>query len=174
MIRVIAFAGKAGAGKSTAARHLISNHGYTLVRFADPLKNMLRAMGLNEREINGDLREEPCELLDGQSPRLAMQTLGTEWGRNTISPDLWVNLWRSQVRTLHLLDKPVVVDDMRFPNEHRYVKSLDGLVIKIEADQITNVREHESENYNLIPDHVVYNHRDAAFYNRIDDLLASF
>jgi hypothetical protein len=42
---------------------------------------------------SGDLKEVPVDCLDGQTPRRAMQLLGTEWGR-TLSADLWINAWR--------------------------------------------------------------------------------
>jgi hypothetical protein len=42
-----------------------------------------------------------------------MVTLGTEWGRDAVHPDLWVRLWAaSGPRTSR-----VVVEDVRFPNE---------------------------------------------------------
>jgi hypothetical protein len=79
--RLIALTGYAGSGKSTLADILACEHGFTVVKFAGPLKAMLRALGLDEREIEGDLKEQPCQLLAGHTPRRAMQTLGTEWGR---------------------------------------------------------------------------------------------
>jgi hypothetical protein len=48
------------------------------VKFAGPLKSMCMALGLTEAHIEGHLKEVPCELLCGQTPRHAMQTLGTE------------------------------------------------------------------------------------------------
>lgn len=34
------------------------------------------------------------------SPRIMLQTLGTEWGRESINPDIWINALISQARTL--------------------------------------------------------------------------
>jgi hypothetical protein len=61
--QIIAFTGLAGSGKSTAAKHLCTRHGFERVRFAGPLKDMMRALGLTEREIEGDRKESPCALL---------------------------------------------------------------------------------------------------------------
>ena len=83
--------GKAGSGKSTAAQVLIDG-GFKRVKFADPLKNMLRAIGLTDQHIEGDLKEVPCDMLLGQTPRHAMQTLGTEWGRGCIGGEFWTCL----------------------------------------------------------------------------------
>ena len=85
---VIAITGQAGSGKTTIAKHLELEYNYVRVRFAEVLKDMLLALGLTEEEINGDLKEKPCSLLLGKTPRHAMQTLGIEWGRNLIHPDI--------------------------------------------------------------------------------------
>ena len=84
-------------GKTTSAMYLKQRHDFVHTKFAMPLKNMLRSMwrsvGLDEetieRKIEGDLKEVPCEFLNGHTPVHAMQTLGTEWGRVCISPTLW-------------------------------------------------------------------------------------
>ena len=38
---LIGIAGAAGAGKDTVANHLVQHYGYTVYKFADPLKRML-------------------------------------------------------------------------------------------------------------------------------------
>lgn len=126
MIRLIALTGPAGAGKSTAAKHLVARHGYRVEKFAGPLKDMLRGFGLTERHIEGDLKEVPCDLLGGKTPRYAMQTLGTEWGRDLISPSLWVDTWSSRAAT-----GLVVCDDCRFPNEAAAVRALGGVIVRV-------------------------------------------
>lgn len=125
--RLIALTGAAGSGKSTAASYLVEHHGYVRVRFAQPLKDMMAALGLDERHIEGDLKQTPMEELSGQTPRYAMQTLGTEWGRNCMGDDFWVNLWRQDA----LRHERVVVDDCRFPNEAEAIHALGGKIIKI-------------------------------------------
>lgn len=60
--RLIGFCGRAGAGKTFAATHLVSNCGYTRVRYAEPLKAMMRALGLTEAETDGGAKERPCAL----------------------------------------------------------------------------------------------------------------
>src|SRR5258708_1145419 len=88
---------------------------------------MLRAIGLGDDELEGNLKEVPCGLLCGQTPRHAMVTLGTEWARDQISKDLWVTIWEDTV--CRVLDEGgrVVVDDCRFSNELRMVQKLRGI-----------------------------------------------
>lgn len=124
--RIIALVGNAGAGKSTVADFLIEKYGYHRVKFAGPLKNMLRAIGLDDEEIEGSRKEEPCDLLCGKTPRHAMVTLGTEWGRDMIGPEFWTGLWEEEVCAHLNSGLNVVVDDCRFPNELEAVKRRRG------------------------------------------------
>jgi hypothetical protein len=130
---VVAFTGRAQAGKSTAAAYLVERHGYTRVRFAGPLKDMMRAIGLDDAEIEGNLKEAPCVLLQGKTPRHAMQALGTEWGRDCIGPNFWVDIWSAQAARVIRQGGRVAVDDCRFPNENSAVRALGGRVIAIEG-----------------------------------------
>lgn len=135
-MQVIGITGRKRHGKDTVARELLLK-GFTIVRFAEPLKNMLRAFyathnvpaGIVERKIEGDLKEQPCDLLAGKSPRYAMQTLGTEWGRNLIDPDFWINSFKTRV----VGNEKVAVPDVRFANECAAVHDVGGHVWRIDA-----------------------------------------
>ncbi|MEW6121667.1 MAG: deoxynucleotide monophosphate kinase [Pseudomonadota bacterium] len=130
---VIALAGPAGAGKSTAAAYLVREHGYTLVKFAAGLKAMLRLIGLTDAHIEGHLKEVPCKLLCGRTPRHAMQTLGSEWGRDLIGADLWANVWLDTAADVLDQGGRVVVDDCRFENEAAKVRELGGIVVRLDG-----------------------------------------
>lgn len=129
--RIIALVGNAGAGKSTVAEYLMEVHRYQLVKFAGPLKTMLRAIGLDDEEIEGSRKEQPCDLLCGKTPRHAMVTLGTEWGRDQIGENFWAGLWQEDVAMNLNSGHVVVVDDCRFPNELAAVKEMGGIVWRI-------------------------------------------
>lgn len=126
-MRIVGLTGLIASGKTTVALSLVWQHNFTRVRFAEPLKDMLRALGLQEPEIEGTLKETPCDLLGGRTPRLAMQTLGTEWGRGMIDPDLWVRAWHKRLSCQY----NIVADDVRFPNEAAAIKELGGTLIRI-------------------------------------------
>jgi hypothetical protein len=154
---IIGFTGLAGSGKSTAADYLVKQHGFVRTRFADSLKGMLRAMGLSPAEIDGDLKEKPSALLMGKTPRWAMQTLGTEWGRKCIHHDIWVALW--QRTALDIIDHGgrVVVDDCRFDNEARIIHSMGGRLCKIVRHGAGTKSVHVSEQADLAYDALVHN-----------------
>lgn len=153
MTMLIGFCGRARAGKGMAADWLVRRHGYELVKFAAPLKDMLRVLGLTNAEIEGDLKEKPCALLGGKTPRWAMQALGTEYGRNLIDKDLWVRAWANRLVPYRL----VTVDDVRFPNEEAALHTMGGLLIEVRRDGTDAPVNHESEQHVFSPDYVIEN-----------------
>lgn len=146
--KVIALIGQAGSGKTTIAEHLELQHHYVRVRFAGILKAMLFELGLTLEEIDGALKEKPCPLLLGKTPRYAMQTLGIEWGRHLIHPDLWAHAWKVKVTEQLNLGHRVVCDDCRFENETNSVRSFQRAQIwsvwRLERD-LPKRMDHESE-----------------------------
>ncbi len=167
---VIALTGLAGSGKSTASKHLIEKHGYKLVKFAGPLKDMLRAIGLSEAQIEGELKEEPCEWLQGATPRHAMQTLGTQWGRACIGPSFWIELWVRRVNQIIAEGGRVVVDDCRFPNEADEARKLGGVVWRL-VGRGGIAGAHESEVGCGRPDVEIHNTGDISDLRRQLDMF---
>ena len=127
-------------GKSTAASILWQRFGYIRVPFAETLKLMIRVMledaGYTANEIhrleNGDKKELMpffnCDL------RHLYTTLGTEWGRMLIHPDLWIKVWTAKVMKLNACGKRVVVEDVRFLNEIKTVLSRQGIMMRIDRE----------------------------------------
>ncbi len=131
---IIGLAGTAGSGKDTLGDYLVCQHGFTKLAFADPLRDMVVALlvhlGIDERDALWSLandrlfKEHPLPQID-RSPRQLMQTLGTEWGRNQVHPDLWLKIAQERIE---LTAGPVVITDVRFSNEAQLVRDLGGKV----------------------------------------------
>lgn len=149
---IIGLVGLRRSGKDTAAAAL-QELGYTNVKFAAPMKDMLRNLfdyaGLSartiERMIEGDLKEEPVGVLGGRSARHAMQTLGTNWGRDLVAQELWVNLCMARCAQLPL----VAVSDVRFYNESEAIRNAGGRIIRITRPNNVPVDSHVSESLTL-------------------------
>jgi len=164
--KLIALTGLAGSGKSTAASALVET-GFVRVSFAAPLKAMMAALyehaGLPaseiKRRIEGPRKQESDPLLGDQTPRYAMQTLGTEWGRDTIFADLWANAAIREINRLMGLGVSVVVDDCRFPNEADAIRSLGGFIIRIKGRGGIE-GGHASEKMEFEADDVLHNRHD--------------
>jgi len=79
------------------------------------------------------------------TPRLLLQLLGTECGRNIIHPNIWVNslfadyVKKENIKINSSIDKiPLefnypnwIITDLRFPNELEAVKSRGGITIRV-------------------------------------------
>lgn len=146
MLRVIAIAGLAGAGKSTIASILSAQYGFQLLKFADPLKQMMAVMGLSREDMEDPRKKGlPYKLLCNKSPRYAMQTLGTEWGRVLIGENLWSGIWRQRAKNLLLDGQNIICDDCRFVNEVEVVKDLGGEIWSIRRPLAPAAIAHASE-----------------------------
>jgi hypothetical protein len=131
---LIGFTGLRRSGKDTAAGFLADQQ-FVVRRFAGALKDMLSAYleirGVDSskifRMLEGDLKEAPSHYFEGRSPRHAMQTLGTEWGRQLIGDSIWVNTCLDEARR----HDRVAIADVRFPNEAMAIRKAGGRIIKI-------------------------------------------
>lgn len=128
---LIALTGLASSGKSTIADFLVHEHKFTKIKFAAPLKRMLSALGLTWQELEGEFKELPCAMLQGHTPREAMQWLGTEWGREKFGENFWVDIWKGFVKSELSHGGRVVVDDCRFLSEAAAVRALGGHIWRV-------------------------------------------
>lgn len=128
---LVAFSGLAGCGKTTAAAHLRWRFGYDPYSFADPLREMLGALGVSEQQTREE-KNLPVPHLGGKTPRELLQSLGTEWGRDLVATNIWLNVAEHRVNELYRLGaRYVVIDDCRFENEAQWVRDQGGLVVHI-------------------------------------------
>ena len=145
---LVAFTGLKQSGKDTAATSL-THRGYAHVKMAEPMKQMLRVLlqyrgapaGQINRMLEGDLKEVPTPYLNGRTPRYAMQTLGTEWGRELMAEDFWIGAARDRIEQ----SPRVVVSDIRFGNEADLIRELGGTLYRIEREGQTVTDLHPSE-----------------------------
>ena len=124
--RVIGFAGWAGSGKNVAAEAT----GGLVIGFADPLYAGLAVMlGVTEDQLRARVTKELPIAGIGKSPRDLLRTLGTEWGRELVRPDIWLVRARQRIEDAGRAGAAVVaVCDVRFPNELAMIHDLGGQV----------------------------------------------
>ncbi len=143
--QLIAFSGPAGVGKSTAAQYLVERHGFKRMSFADPLRDMLRALGLTDDDFTQEGKARPHPLLQGKTPRQSLQSLGTEWGRQMIGPEIWKEAAMRRAYHAVQMGQRVVFDDCRFDNEAQAVLNMCGLVIELHRPEVARLNGHASE-----------------------------
>lgn len=146
---IIGLAGAAGAGKDTVRHMLEEEHGFVGLAFADPVRDMARALlahvYADHFAQRRELKETAVPVL-GVSYREIAQTLGTEWGRNTIRPLLWADIATAKVRLMLARgERRVVISDVRFPDEAEAIRSMGGVVWVVTRQDAAPVREHVSE-----------------------------
>lgn len=189
---LVGIIGQAGAGKDTIADHLVREHGFVKVSFADPMKRFAREVfDFAEHQVWGniDAKNTPDPRWDGLTPRFALQTLGTEWGRGC-HPDVWIRYalriadalrvggWR-YTPSYGLFEEEgrsgfgVVIADCRFANEIAAVRKAGGATVRVRRpgfEGAVGVAHHASEeDQKSLPDSSL----DAVFENdgTIPDLL---
>lgn len=140
---VIGIAGPARAGKDTVASYILGARGYGYrYGFADPIKRMLLALNIDCTDPFWVQNKESEIPALGVSLRHLLQTLGTEWGRRLVNPDLWVILAKQQLADA---GPGMVVSDVRFENEAKWIRSIGGLIIHLRRKDAQQVKPHESE-----------------------------
>ncbi len=139
--KIIGLAGRARSGKDTCAGFL-TNRGFLRRGFADPLKEAARAIfGFSDAQLFGDEKEVEDPFWE-KSPRRILQLLGTEAVRQQIDDQAWV---KSLMRFVSTSPRPVVVPDVRFPNEAEAIRAAGGTVWRVDRPGIAGVSAHVSE-----------------------------
>jgi len=136
-MRAIGLSGFAQTGKTTAANYIEARYGFRRVHIATTLRSMLavllRDLGYNEADIFDILegsRKDGWTIpeLERDSRHLQI-TIGTEWGREFVHPDIWVKTWTNLASQY---DR-AMNDSVRFGNEEQAIKNeLGGFTIMIE------------------------------------------
>lgn len=167
--KIIGIAGPAQIGKDTAADLIIKKYGFVKTSFADPIKEMLMSgLGLTIEQMYGTLKD----VVDDRykcTPRHLMQTLGTEWGRNLIDPNLWVNAVEDKIANSAEF---FVVPDVRFESEAQLIRRYGVLLHITGKSKINSKHVSESGIYFKEGDARIDNHGSLADYLTAVEALA--
>ena len=144
---IIGLVGFIGSGKDTVASRFIS-YGCVKDSFAAPLKDACAAIfGWPRELLEGDtvesreFRETPDMFwtrklgIDSFTPRLSLQLVGTDVLRNHFHQDIWLSSLEYRFRIKNS-DQHVVISDARFRNELELIKSLNGIVVWVQRDEL--------------------------------------
>jgi hypothetical protein len=120
---IIGLQGYAGSGKSTVATYLQERHGFARRHIKQPIADMARVLlkaahpdawdGTLDQMIDGNMKRLPVDALGGRTPTEIQQFLGTEFGRNFIHSDIWLDIWSAWAAQ----HPKVVQESVRFANE---------------------------------------------------------
>ena len=187
-------------GVATFLRKDIGQSYFTVKKFADKLKDMIcMLIGCTREQLedetfkntelgkewwyfkgrNGTLisytkdSKRNDEDLVKPTPRLLMQLLGTECGREILHPNIWVNsvmadykyqekivcCWGNEINNrkvirniggnlyevINKIYPNWIITDVRFPNEASAIKQRDGIIIRVNSKRCNNTDKHPSE-----------------------------
>jgi hypothetical protein len=138
---IVGLLGFIGSGKGTAG-DMLKDMGFTPVSFAKGVKDVAAEMfGWPRHLLEGDTeqsrewREQPDkfwskELGKDFTPRLALQLMGTEVGRDVFHKDFWIIKLKNYIQQNP--NQNYVITDVRFQNEIEFVHSFNGVLIEIQ------------------------------------------
>ena len=155
---IIAFAGKEGVGKSTAAevvetylwkcrtafnfsdqwKRVVTRR----VSFADPIRSVASVLTqIDERLfVNKIIKSAPSSIIPEITNGRLLQLIG-EGLRTSVDADIWVKVLQRRISDVSstLSQNIWVIDDVRFPNEIQAVQDAGGVVYQIRrnADKTT-------------------------------------
>jgi hypothetical protein len=139
---IVGFLGFIGSGKGTAG-DILKEIGFVKQSFAGPVKDTASVMfGWPRHLLEGDteesrkFREEYDPFWSKKfgyefTPRMALQTIGTEVGRDLFDANIWINTLEKNIEE----NKNYVITDVRFKNEMNWIRNNNGILIEIQRDQ---------------------------------------
>ncbi len=151
-IHPILLSGKQGSGKSTTTErlaHELRQKGYFvyLYKFATPLYEMHDA-------VLPILKSYDLVPQDMKKLGRLLQLLGTEFGREYLGSDVWVNCAKTYLKKCSTLpgdNGVLLIDDCRFKNELAAFQDT-GFTVRLEADR--DIRKSRCDSWRDTEDHI--------------------
>lgn len=154
---LIGISGKKGSGKDLLASYLKSKYGFVNIPFAKELKSAVRRdFNLTLEHTDGLLKESKTEYIsnivhavngmvirtDYWTPREIMIAYGQFFRQ--FDKDYWVKKTFNKIQEIRMFhnygsDARVTISDVRFKNEADYIKSQDGILVRLERKPELNV-----------------------------------
>ena len=157
-MQIIGLLGHQGVGKNYIAEivlpKMLSQKNTVVLAFADHFK--IDCISKHNADFNKVYGQKDYET------RILLQKVGTEEGREVFGYDIWIRTLHNWIKVLHSRGvKRFIISDLRFQNEVEWIKSLNGIIIKINApnryqnrleietgndiDKINEIKNHPSE-----------------------------
>lgn len=161
--KLVAICGLAGSGKDTAAEALVED-GWARVAFADPIREALLRLDPDipyrgcVLKLSSIIRQYGWDVAKRDCPpiRRLLQRLGDEVGRQMWGQHFWTAQAQHVIFDFLADGVPVVVTDVRYADEAKWVRDNMGLLVKIRRPGVLQL-DHPSEEMDFEPDMVLHN-----------------
>lgn len=143
MGRILGLGGYKESGKDAFAEALPSEE-WTVLGMSSPLLDASRAINPYLRDVDLTVQEweRACggnyTTMKAKSAdyRGLLQRMGTDFGRNMVDENIWVNIAIDSIKRELANGKSAVVTGMRFPNELEAIRNLGGRLGWVERDGV--------------------------------------
>lgn len=137
-MKIVMLSGKQGSGKTTVQKALALEW---------QKRRGGRAICVNFADVLYEMHDKVLGVLYNYIPRRdivkdgpLLQVLGTEWGRNTLGENIWVEILKERIAQLahgnaHYSDLLFIIGDCRFMNEFQGIPT--ALRVRLEAEYET-------------------------------------
>lgn len=129
MSTLLALTGYKRSGKDTVADALIIHRGFSRVAFADPVKQ------LASRVYYQVTRRDSLHQLPKELARPWYVGIG-EGARGVLGERVWLDKALDQVEAFREQGIPVVITDLRYPNEAEAIKEAGGYIWRVQRDSV--------------------------------------
>ena len=126
---------------------MFKKKGFRELAFATPLKDAAaELLGIPAAWLKNAHSWEKEQIIPGFnfSYREFLQKLGTEFARDRISPDFWVDRMNIEILKYPVFEN-MVISDVRFDNEADFITKSKGMLIEVVRDSQGNADDHASE-----------------------------
>jgi len=185
-MQIIGLLGHQGVGKNHIAEivlpKLLSQKNTVVLAFADHFK--IDCISKHNPDFNKEYGQKDYDT------RRLLQKVGTEEGREVFGYDIWIRTLHNWIKILNSRGvERFIISDLRFQNEVEWIKSLNGIIIKINApnryqhrletetgndiEKINEIKNHPSEvNIDKIESHDILVNND--YNDNIEEQLLSY
>lgn len=129
---IIGVSGKSGSGKDTIGDYLSENYDYHKVAFASQVKSACSILFDIPMEHFYNQHLKNAKIKYNKTPRELMQLFATDFIRDKIDPDFWIDKLMQYLEE----DDKVVICDVRFQNEIDKILEKGGYIIKVVRDDV--------------------------------------
>lgn len=152
-MKLIGISGKKRSGKDTLADSLVHDHGFTRLAFADAMRAAALVVDpiIGHTLVEGDVwvARRLSEVVGtagweaakaNPEVRRTLQHLGS--AVRELDPGFWVRITMAQAGAV---DGPVVITDVRMPNEATAIEAAGGLLVRLERPGLPTEDAHITE-----------------------------
>ena len=140
-MKIIGLSGKMQSGKTTVAEYLEDKGIGVIHGFSNGIKDAVVSLFrcnfmpycLDRQSVKESVHK--C----GKTHREILQAVGLEM-RN-LWPDIWAEHWKHYMLTSR---EPIIVPDVRFPNEVKAIQDMGGIVIRLTRNPVDSDNETET------------------------------